>query len=70
LYIPVASPLQKSLARNRRAARTSGALSGSSPLTLRVAVVADGLGQIVALALFFYNLWPRIRTAGARMRED
>jgi heme/copper-type cytochrome/quinol oxidase subunit 1 len=46
------------------------ARSGSTALTLRVAVVAGSLGQIVGLALFFYNLWPRIRTAGARMRED
>jgi len=29
-------------------------------------VVAGGLGQIVGLALFFHNLWPRIRTVGAR----
>jgi cbb3-type cytochrome oxidase subunit 1 len=44
--------------------------SGSTALILRLAVVAGGLGQIVGLALFFYNLWPRIRTAGARLRED
>ena len=44
--------------------------SGSGSIILRVAVVAGGLGQIVGLALFFYNLWPRIRTAGAGLRED
>jgi hypothetical protein len=44
--------------------------SGSDALTFKLAVVAGGLGQIVGLALFFYNLWPRIRTAGARTRED
>jgi cbb3-type cytochrome oxidase subunit 1 len=30
-------------------------------------VAAAGLGQILGLWLFFYNLWPRIRTAGARV---
>jgi len=39
--------------------------SNASPLVRTIAVVG-GLGQIVGLALFFYNLWPRIRTVGAR----
>jgi hypothetical protein len=34
---------------------------------LRWSVAAAGLGQIFGLCLFFYNLWPRIRTAGARL---
>jgi heme/copper-type cytochrome/quinol oxidase subunit 1 len=34
---------------------------------LRWSVAAAGLGQILGLCLFFYNLWPRIRTAGARV---
>jgi hypothetical protein len=42
------------------------ARSGSGALILKLAVAAGGLGQIIGLALFFYNLWPRIRTAGAR----
>lgn len=48
------------------------ARSASDALALRVAVVGGGLGQIAGLALFFYNLWPRIRTAGAgtRGREE
>jgi heme/copper-type cytochrome/quinol oxidase subunit 1 len=41
----------------------------AAPL-VRAAVVAGGLGQIVGVALFFYNMWPRIRTAGARAHED
>jgi cbb3-type cytochrome oxidase subunit 1 len=36
---------------------------------LRWAVAAAGLGQTLGLCLFFYNLWPRIRTAGARPEE-
>jgi heme/copper-type cytochrome/quinol oxidase subunit 1 len=48
------------------------ARSASDGLPLRVAVVLGGLGQIGGLVLFFYNLWPRIRTAGAgnRAREE
>jgi hypothetical protein len=46
------------------------ARSTSAAMILKVAVVAGGLGQIVGLAVFFYNLWPRIRTAGARAREE
>jgi heme/copper-type cytochrome/quinol oxidase subunit 1 len=42
------------------------AREGSAALLVRAIVVAGGLGQIVGLALFFYNLWPRIRTVGAR----
>ncbi len=38
----------------------------SAALPVRTIVVAGGLGQIVGLALFFYNLWPRIRTVGAK----
>jgi heme/copper-type cytochrome/quinol oxidase subunit 1 len=40
----------------------------SAPL-VKAAVLAGGLGQIAGLALFFYNLWPRIRTVGARPSE-
>jgi len=42
------------------------AREGSAALLVRTIVVAGGLGQIVGLALFFYNLWPRIRTVAAR----
>ena len=44
------------------------ARSASDGPALRVGVVLGGLGQIAGLALFFYNLWPRIRTAGAGTR--
>ncbi|HEU5169546.1 MAG TPA: hypothetical protein VFU46_03360 [Gemmatimonadales bacterium] len=36
---------------------------------LRWLVVAAGLGQVAGLLLFFANLWPRIRSAGARARD-
>jgi heme/copper-type cytochrome/quinol oxidase subunit 1 len=42
------------------------AREGSAALFVRALVVAGGVGQIVGLALFFYNLLPRIRTVGAR----
>lgn len=41
---------------------------GSAALVVRAIVVAGGLGQIAGLALFFYNLWPRIRTVGTQPR--
>lgn len=40
----------------------------TAALLVRTLVVAGGLGQIGGLALFFYNLWPRIRTVGAQPR--
>ena len=42
------------------------ARAGTTASLVKMAVVAGGLGQIIGLALFFYNLWPRIRTVGAR----
>ncbi|HEX5386780.1 MAG TPA: cbb3-type cytochrome c oxidase subunit I [Gemmatimonadales bacterium] len=36
----------------------------------RWAVALAGIGQIAGLAVFFYNLWPRIRSPGARAREE
>jgi heme/copper-type cytochrome/quinol oxidase subunit 1 len=32
-------------------------------------IVASSLSQIAALALFFYNMWPRIRGVGSQVRE-
>lgn len=32
-------------------------------------VVAGGLGQVLGLALYFWNLWPRIRPVGSHVRE-
>lgn len=36
---------------------------------LRWAIVVFGLGQVVAVLLFFYTMWSRIRPLGSRMRE-
>lgn len=54
----------------RFASEVGHAAIGATPL--KVAMIAGGLGQIVGLAVFFANLWPRIRTtgAGARGRGD
>ncbi len=32
-------------------------------------VVLGGLGQVLGLALYFWNLWPRIRPVGSHVRE-
>ena len=32
-------------------------------------VVLGGLGQMLGLALYFWNLWPRIRPVGSQQRE-
>lgn len=32
-------------------------------------VVAGGLGQLVGLALYFWNMWTRIRPVGSHIRE-
>ncbi len=33
-------------------------------------IVAAGLAQVVALCVFFANMWSRIRAAGSRLREE
>ncbi len=35
---------------------------------LRWLIVGAGVGQLVGIAVFFANMWPRIRSAGARAR--
>jgi heme/copper-type cytochrome/quinol oxidase subunit 1 len=35
---------------------------------LRWLIVAAGLGQVLGVLVFFVNMWPRIRSAGARFR--
>jgi hypothetical protein len=35
---------------------------------LRWVIVAAGLGQVLGVLVFFANMWPRIRSAGARTR--
>ena len=42
---------------------------GLSAAWLRWAVLIGGLLQIGALAVFFYNMWSRIRAAGSAVRE-
>jgi len=43
---------------------------GLSAAWLRWAVLTGGLLQIGALAVFFYNMWSRIRAAGSAVRES
>ena len=38
------------------------------PPVLRWLIVAAGVGQLVGITVFFANMWPRIRSAGARAR--
>jgi len=38
-------------------------------LLLRSAVVIGGLAQFAGIALFFFAMWPRIRSAGSHSRE-
>jgi heme/copper-type cytochrome/quinol oxidase subunit 1 len=37
--------------------------------SLRLAIVAGGLLQIVGLVVFFYTMWSRIRAVGSQARE-
>ena len=41
----------------------------STALWLRSTVVAGGLAQFAGIALFFFTMWPRIRSAGSHIRE-
>jgi heme/copper-type cytochrome/quinol oxidase subunit 1 len=41
---------------------------GADALPLRWLIVAAGFGQVGGVLLFFVNMWPRIRSAGARTR--
>jgi heme/copper-type cytochrome/quinol oxidase subunit 1 len=41
----------------------------SGGLWLRSAVVTGGLAQFAGIALFFFTMWPRIRSAGSHIRE-
>jgi heme/copper-type cytochrome/quinol oxidase subunit 1 len=42
----------------------------SSARWLRVMIVVSGLMQIVALAVYFYTMWSRIRALGSQARES
>lgn len=53
------------------AGRVAGELARpavSSPV-LRWAILLCGAGQIAGIALFFLNMWPRIRPVGSQLRE-
>lgn len=41
----------------------------SASLWLRSTIVAGGLAQFAGIALFFFTMWPRIRSAGSHVRE-
>jgi hypothetical protein len=32
-------------------------------------VVAGGVAQFIGIAVFFFTMWPRIRSAGSHVRE-
>jgi cbb3-type cytochrome oxidase subunit 1 len=53
------------------AGRVAGELARvySTALWLRSAVVIGGLAQFAGIALFFFTMWPRIRSAGSHIRE-
>jgi len=53
------------------AGRVAGELARSSfaSLWLRSAIVAGGLAQFAGIALFFFTMWPRIRSVGSHIRE-
>ena len=53
------------------AARIVGELGrvNSGSLSLRLIVVAGGVAQFVGIAVFFFTMWPRIRSAGSHVRE-
>lgn len=53
------------------AVRVAGELAraSSADLWLRSVVVAGGLAQFAGIALFFFTMWPRIRSAGSHIRE-
>ena len=42
----------------------------SSALWLRVMIIVSGFMQIVALAVYFYTMWSRIRALGSQARES
>lgn len=53
------------------AVRVAGELARSSfgSMWLRSAIVVGGLAQFAGIALFFFTMWPRIRSVGSHIRE-
>lgn len=54
------------------AVRVIGELARVRPVAGWVpwAIVMAGMAQIAGLALFFYTIWPRIRSVGSKAREE
>ncbi len=71
-YSPRAAGLAYWLVASGTAGRVAGELLRQSvdAQWLRWAVVACGTAQVAGLALFFYNMWTRIRPVGSRARES
>jgi len=53
------------------AVRVAGELAReySDSLWLRWSVVAGGLAQFLGILVFFFTMWPRIRSVGSHIRE-
>jgi heme/copper-type cytochrome/quinol oxidase subunit 1 len=69
-YRPGLAELAYWLVALSTAARVVGELvrpQAGAPV-LRWVIVLAGIGQVAGLLVFFVNLWPRIRSAGARTR--
>lgn len=45
------------------------ARTGSAAVWLRSTVVIGGLAQFAGIVLFFFTMWPRIRSVGSHVRE-
>ena len=71
-YTPKAAEAAYWILTIATAMRVVGELSrpGSNHLGLRVTVMVASFAQIVAIGLFFYTMWSRIRPAGSRVREE
>ena len=69
-YRPARAEMAYWLVTVSTAIRVAGELvrPGLDAPVLRWLLVAAGLGQVAGLLVFFVNLWPRIRSAGARSR--
>lgn len=54
------------------AARFAGELlqAGGRSAVLGWVVLAAGIGQVVGLGIYFWTMWPRIRSSGSHLREE
>jgi heme/copper-type cytochrome/quinol oxidase subunit 1 len=71
-YSPRAAEVAYWILTLATAGRVVGELArpASSSLGLRWFVVLCGAGQGIAILIFFYNMWSRIRPLGSRAREE